>query len=150
MPRGANAPSRTRISAAFAFVFTFLTVVAECSSNNSKVTCSRTCVVMNCDNVGIRYGKYCGVGWTGCPGEKPCDDLDACCKLHDECVDKHGLANVKCHERFKSCIKKVQKSGKVGFSWECPYETAVATMVQGPEVSCFPLLGALVFQAPTG
>jgi hypothetical protein len=42
-----------------------------------------------------------------------------------------GLANVKCHERFKSCIKKVQKSGKVGFSWECPYETAVATMVQG-------------------
>lgn len=40
--------------------------------------------------VGIRYGKYCGVGWSGCPGEKPCDDLDACCKIHDECVDKKG------------------------------------------------------------
>ncbi|KAG9453113.1 hypothetical protein H6P81_006017 [Aristolochia fimbriata] len=38
---------------------------------------------------GIRYGKYCGVGWTDCPGEKPCDDdLDACCKTHDECVEK--------------------------------------------------------------
>jgi len=44
MPRGANAPSRTRISAAFAFVFTFLTVVAECSSNNSKVTSLSFCL----------------------------------------------------------------------------------------------------------
>lgn len=41
--------------------------------------------------IGIRYGKYCGVGWTGCPGEKPCDDLDACCKIHDECVEKKGI-----------------------------------------------------------
>lgn len=40
--------------------------------------------------VGIRYGKYCGVGWTGCPGEEPCDELDACCKVHDECVEKKG------------------------------------------------------------
>lgn len=40
--------------------------------------------------IGIKYGKYCGVGWTGCPGEKPCDDLDACCKVHDECVEKVG------------------------------------------------------------
>lgn len=40
--------------------------------------------------VGIRYGKFCGVGWTGCPGEKPCDDLDACCKIHDECVSDKG------------------------------------------------------------
>lgn len=40
--------------------------------------------------LGIRYGKFCGVGWTGCPGEKPCDDLDACCKIHDECVEKKG------------------------------------------------------------
>lgn len=43
--------------------------------------------------MGIRYGKFCGVGWTGCPGEKPCDDLDACCKIHDECVEKKGNFN---------------------------------------------------------
>lgn len=42
--------------------------------------------------VGIRYGKYCGVGWTGCPGEKPCDDVDACCKIHDECVGNKGIS----------------------------------------------------------
>jgi hypothetical protein len=40
--------------------------------------------------VGIRYGKYCGVGWSGCDGEEPCDDLDACCRDHDHCVDKKG------------------------------------------------------------
>lgn len=46
---------------------------------------------MCCLAIGIKYGKYCGVGWTGCPGEKPCDDLDACCKTHDECVERHGI-----------------------------------------------------------
>ncbi|KAL7598996.1 hypothetical protein Lser_V15G24116 [Lactuca serriola] len=24
-----------------------------------------------------KYGKYCGVGWTGCPGERLCDDLSS-------------------------------------------------------------------------
>ena len=40
--------------------------------------------------IGIRYGKYCGVGWTGCAGEKPCDDVDACCQIHDDCVGMNG------------------------------------------------------------
>jgi len=44
----------------------------------------------NLSAIGIRYGKYCGVGWSGCPGEKPCDDLDDCCRLHDDCVEKKG------------------------------------------------------------
>ncbi|KAK7840218.1 probable phospholipase A2 homolog 1 [Quercus suber] len=135
MQRSAGVPVQTRVAAAFAFALIFLTVVANCSINNSETTCSRTCVAQNCNSVGIRYGKYCGVGWTGCPGEKPCDDLDACCKIHDECVGNHGVANVKCHEKFKKCIKRVQKSGKVGFSWECPYETAVPTMVQGMDLA---------------
>jgi hypothetical protein len=34
----------------------------------------------------MRYGKYCGVSYTGCPGEDPCDALDACCMIHDACV----------------------------------------------------------------
>ncbi|CAI0628435.1 unnamed protein product [Linum tenue] len=84
---------------------------------------------------GIRYGKYCGVGWTGCPGEKPCDEVDACCKVHDDCVGKKGMTNVKCHQKFKTCVKKVQKSGKLGFSKECPYEKVVPTMVQGMDMA---------------
>ncbi|KAL8236452.1 hypothetical protein R6Q59_017533 [Mikania micrantha] len=85
--------------------------------------------------LGIRYGKYCGVGWTGCPGEKPCDELDACCQIHDKCVEEKGMTNVKCHEKFKRCIKKVQKSGKAGFSIDCPYDTAVPTMQQGMDMA---------------
>lgn len=34
----------------------------------------------------LRYGKYCGLLYSGCPGEKPCDGLDACCMMHDHCV----------------------------------------------------------------
>ncbi|CAH9098504.1 unnamed protein product [Cuscuta europaea] len=45
------------------------------------------------------------------------------------------MTNVKCHEKFTKCIKKVQKSGKVGFSRDCPYDTAVPTMVQGMEMA---------------
>jgi len=40
--------------------------------------------------LGIRYGKYCGIGYFGCPGEPPCDDLDDCCMTHDNCVDLKG------------------------------------------------------------
>ena len=46
-----------------------------------------------------------------------------------------GMTNVKCHEKFKRCIKKLQKSGKVGFSKDCPYDTAVPTMVQGMDMA---------------
>ncbi|KAH7519169.1 probable phospholipase A2 homolog 1 [Ziziphus jujuba] len=116
-------------------VFASVVGLAQSSNNDSEVKCSRTCVAQNCNSVGIRYGKFCGVGWSGCPGEKPCDDLDACCQIHDDCVSNKGLTNVKCHEKFKRCIKKVQKSGKVGFSRECPYETAVPTMVQGMDLA---------------
>lgn len=132
---GGNLASRKHFAAAFAVAAVFLTVFAESATNESQVKCSRTCVAKNCNSVGIRYGKYCGVGWTGCPGEKPCDDLDACCKIHDECVEKKGLVSVKCHEKFKTCIKKVHKSGKAGFSRVCTYDTAVPTMVQGMDLA---------------
>ncbi|CAO2040076.1 unnamed protein product, partial [Urochloa humidicola] len=81
------------------------------------------------------HGKYCGVGWSGCDGEEPCDDLDACCRDHDHCVDKKGLMSVKCHEKFKNCMRKVKKAGKVGFSAKCPYEMAMATMTQGMDMA---------------
>ncbi|THG18535.1 hypothetical protein TEA_000356 [Camellia sinensis var. sinensis] len=118
-----------RVVVAATFFLLFLFEIAH-SSNDSQVP-----FTFPQFSIGIRYGKYCGVGWTGCPGEKPCDDLDACCKIHDECVEKKGLISIKCHEKFKTCIKKVQKSGKLGFSTECPYDTAVPTMVQGMDMA---------------
>ncbi|KAH7692090.1 Phospholipase A(2) protein [Dioscorea alata] len=104
-------------------------------SGDPQASCSKSCVAMNCNSMGIRYGKFCGVGWTGCAGEKPCDELDACCKIHDECVEKKGMMSVKCHEKFKNCIKRVKKSGKVGFSKECPFEVAMPTMIQGMDMA---------------
>ncbi len=38
------------------------------------------------DPFDLRYGKYCGVGYTGCPGAVPCDGLDSCCMVHDQCI----------------------------------------------------------------
>ncbi|XP_051131769.1 probable phospholipase A2 homolog 1 [Andrographis paniculata] len=131
LQRSAIVQHRTSVTAALLFVF----VVIFESSNAAQVGCSKICVAENCNTIGIKYGKYCGVGWSGCPGEKPCDDLDACCKIHDECVEKHGMTNIKCHEKFKRCIKKVQKSGKEGFSKTCPYDIAVPTMTQGMDMA---------------
>ncbi|KAH6777710.1 phospholipase A2-beta [Perilla frutescens var. frutescens] len=140
LPRPAVVLHRTGVAAAAFLIFSVL--IAE-SANESQVRCSKTCVAENCDTIGIRYGKYCGVGWTGCPGEKPCDDLDACCQIHDDCVEKDGLINIQCHEEFKKCIKKVHESGKVGFSKSCTYDTAVPTMVQGMDIAIlFSQLGA--------
>ncbi len=38
------------------------------------------------DPFDLRYGKYCGIGYTGCPGAVPCDGLDRCCMVHDQCI----------------------------------------------------------------
>ncbi|KAL9249469.1 putative phospholipase A2 homolog 1 [Drosera capensis] len=107
------------------FVVILLVLGSPLTVDSQQVGCSTSFVAV------LGYGTASIVEYgivDGCPGEKPCDYLDACCKVHDECVDKHGMTNVKCHEKFKRCIKKVQKSGKGGFSEECPYDVAVPTM----------------------
>ncbi|WVZ73003.1 hypothetical protein U9M48_021374 [Paspalum notatum var. saurae] len=129
-------PHRHRLHRAPALVAILLALVfPSASSAPSPPPCSRSCSALNCDSVGIRYGKYCGVGWSGCDGEEPCDDLDACCRDHDRCVDIKGLMSVKCHEKFKNCMRKVKKAGKAGFSNKCPYEVAMATMAQGMDMA---------------
>lgn len=46
-----------------------------------------------------------------------------------------GMTHVKCHEKFKKCLRKVVKSGKTGFSNECPYSISVPTMIRGMDVA---------------
>ncbi|XP_019431367.1 PREDICTED: probable phospholipase A2 homolog 1 isoform X2 [Lupinus angustifolius] len=123
----------SQATVAFALL-SLLIAVVHCSDNAAN-TCSKQCIAQQCDTVGIKYGKYCGVGYSGCPNEKPCDDLDACCMAHDNCVDKFGMTNVKCHVKLKNCLTKVQKSGKVGFSKECPYSIAAPTMIRGMDLA---------------
>ncbi|KAF3625987.1 hypothetical protein FXO37_30564 [Capsicum annuum] len=42
----------------------------------------------------LRYGKYCGIMYSGCPGEQPCDGLDACCMTHDLCIQHKGKVDI--------------------------------------------------------
>ncbi|CAH2077584.1 unnamed protein product [Thlaspi arvense] len=110
---------------------------------HSQQTCSKTCIAQNCNTIGIRYGKYCGIGYYGCPGEAPCDDLDACCMTHDNCVDLKGITYVKCHKQFKRCVNKLSRSikqsngQKVGFSTQCPYSTVIPTVYNGMDYGIF-------------
>ncbi|KAK1312258.1 putative caffeoyl-CoA O-methyltransferase [Acorus calamus] len=120
----------TRVASPFVAVL-FLLLLLSAGRVASQDNCSKSCVAENCNSIGIRYGKYCGVGWTGCAGEKPCDDLDACCKVHDECVEKKGMTSVKCHEKFKSCIKRVQKSGKLISMEKSPGEFTPKKQTEG-------------------
>uniref|UniRef100_A0A804M2M5 phospholipase A2 n=1 Tax=Zea mays TaxID=4577 RepID=A0A804M2M5_MAIZE len=54
---------------------------------SKQQACSRTCESDHCTTPPfLRYGKYCGILYSGCPGEPPCDALDACCMHHDNCV----------------------------------------------------------------
>ncbi|CAL4987619.1 unnamed protein product [Urochloa decumbens] len=69
--------------------------------------CSRTCESEHCAAAPLmRYGKYCGVRYTGCPGEAPCDALDACCMLHDACVQAtdNDYLNTWCNQSLLDCV----------------------------------------------
>ncbi|KMZ61239.1 Phospholipase A(2) [Zostera marina] len=123
------------ITSSVFFLLFSVVFFAHCAADQNQERCSRSCVAEGCDSVGIQYGKYCGVGWTGCLGEEPCDELDVCCRIHDNCVERNGMMSVKCHQKFKRCIKKVKKSGKIGFSKKCPYEIVIPTMIQGMDMA---------------
>ncbi|KAJ0971628.1 hypothetical protein J5N97_019587 [Dioscorea zingiberensis] len=80
--------------------------------------CSRKCESEHCTVPPfLRYGKYCGILYSGCPGEKPCDGLDACCQTHDACVQsKHNdYLSQECNENFLDCIAKYKESGAPSF-----------------------------------
>nr|GLL20276.1 phospholipase A2-alpha-like [Ipomoea trifida] len=75
--------------------------------------CSRTCESKFCGVAPfLRYGKYCGILYSGCPGEKPCDALDACCMQHDDCIGQNGnnYLNEECNKNLLGCATRVKKS----------------------------------------
>ncbi|KAG7541021.1 Phospholipase A2 domain superfamily [Arabidopsis thaliana x Arabidopsis arenosa] len=110
---------------------------------SSQEKCSNACIAQNCNSLGIHYGKYCGIGYFGCRGEPACDDLDACCMTHDNCVDLKGMTYVNCHKQFKRCVNKLSKSikrsngQKIGFSTQCPYSIVIPTVFNGMDYGIF-------------
>ncbi|KAF5742917.1 phospholipase A2-alpha-like [Tripterygium wilfordii] len=61
----------------------------------------------------LRYGKYCGLLYSGCPGEKPCDGLDACCMKHDACVQSknNDYLSQECSQNLINCMSNFKNSG---------------------------------------
>ncbi|PWZ55306.1 Phospholipase A2 3 [Zea mays] len=58
----------------------------------------------------LRYGKYCGILYSGCPGEPPCDALDACCMHHDNCVQaKMDYLSTACNEALLDCLARLRE-----------------------------------------
>ncbi|KAL8209401.1 hypothetical protein R6Q57_006133 [Mikania cordata] len=65
----------------------------------------------------LRYGKYCGILYSGCPGEKPCDELDACCMKHDACIsaNNNNYLNETCNQGLLGCVERFKKAGSKTF-----------------------------------
>ncbi|KAJ4814929.1 Phospholipase A2 [Rhynchospora pubera] len=83
--------------------------------DDDSTKCSRTCKSEYCSEPPLlKYGKYCGVSYTGCPGEVPCDDVDACCMLHDSCVtaSNNDYLSTVCNENLLNCLGMVKKTGE--------------------------------------
>ncbi|CAN0901300.1 Phospholipase A2-alpha [Linum grandiflorum] len=80
--------------------------------------CSRKCESAFCAVPPLlRYGKYCGLLYSGCPGEIPCDGLDSCCMKHDLCVQSknNDYLSAECSEKLVNCMKNFIKSGAHSF-----------------------------------
>ncbi|KAL2553867.1 Phospholipase A2-alpha [Forsythia ovata] len=84
--------------------------------------CSKTCESKFCGVPPfLRYGKYCGILYSGCPGEQPCDRLDACCMKHDQCIQDKGnrfadYLNQQCNQEMLNCVDGFKKSGAPTFN----------------------------------
>ncbi|CAL8990340.1 hypothetical protein PRUPE_1G066500 [Prunus persica] len=75
--------------------------------------CSRQCESEFCTVPPfLRYGKYCGLLYSGCPGEEPCDGLDECCMKHDACVQSknNDYLSSECSQQFLNCMAEFRNS----------------------------------------
>ncbi|CAJ1937149.1 unnamed protein product [Sphenostylis stenocarpa] len=109
------------------FLLNFLTILVSSLNIGVETTgitvsvskeCSTTCESSFCSVPPLlRYGKYCGLLYSGCPGERPCDGLDACCMYHDKCVQakNNDYLSQECSETFMNCMEKFKKSRAATF-----------------------------------
>ncbi|XP_030530587.1 phospholipase A2-alpha [Rhodamnia argentea] len=108
-----------------------LNVGVQASNAAVSVTkdCSRKCESEFCSVPPfLRYGKYCGILYSGCPGEKPCDGLDACCMKHDACVQakNNDYLSQECSQNLLNCMANFKNSGGKMFKGSsCPVEDVV-------------------------
>ncbi|CAF2057085.1 BnaCnng35860D [Brassica napus] len=81
--------------------------------------CSRKCESEFCSVPPLlRYGKYCGLLYSGCPGERPCDGLDSCCMKHDACVQSknNDYLSQECSQKFINCMNNFSNTKQPTFN----------------------------------
>lgn len=85
------------------------------------------------------WGNWCGEGCSGPSG--PIDDLDACCKAHDECYDRNPLPSARCDECDTALIACAAPHAGV-FTSKGRAATAItayfSAKLSGPLISCIP------------
>jgi len=111
----------------------FLLLQSVFGSSNTLLLkdCSNGCESKFCREAPIlRYGRYCGVFYTGCHGEAPCDGLDSCCKNHDYCIARtRNYLNIQCNQQLLSCLTSYLSSGQAQFRGsQCRSQTVVDTI----------------------
>lgn len=67
-----------------------------------------------------------GYNWCGplCSGpQAPVNQVDRCCKKHDQCYEKYGYFSCSCNRALLRCLKTLtQKSSKAGRTASLIYE----------------------------
>ncbi|KAF0910210.1 hypothetical protein E2562_001408 [Oryza meyeriana var. granulata] len=93
----------------------------------STQLCSRTCESDHCTTPPLlRYGKYCGILYSGCPGEPPCDPLDACCMHHDQCVQaKNDYLSTACNEQLLECLARLREGSSTFKGNKCMIDEVI-------------------------
>lgn len=132
----------------FTFVCVFLSLSASINakkhgaareplSGAGKAACATTCEASSCNTFTIKYGRYCGITHTGCPGTEPCDAYDSCCAAHDACVVGGGVSSsdLLCHSTFKACLSDALAAGEQPWSDTCSASQIVQTMSNGMDLA---------------
>ncbi|KAH9726146.1 phospholipase A2-alpha [Citrus sinensis] len=146
-----------KLAIAHVFIFLILSVsvhalnigVQSAYSAISSKDCSRKCESDFCSVPPfLRYGKYCGLLYSGCPGEKPCDGLDACCMKHDACVQakNNDYLSQECSKNFIDCMEKFKRAGGRSFKGNtCGVEEVIDVIIVVMEAA---LLAGRVLHKP--
>jgi len=77
---------------------------------------------------GSGYGKYCGAGYGCASGQPGCDNADACCKIHDACVNQAGYCgSCNCNIALANCVGAINDTAQ-GFA-PCDREQKARTAI---------------------
>ncbi|GLJ37672.1 hypothetical protein SUGI_0765320 [Cryptomeria japonica] len=96
----------------FVHMLCLIALLSPCLCSLAWGKCSTRCKSKFCKEAPLlRYGKYCGIFYSGCPGEAPCDGLDRCCMIHDQCIGNSNYLSTTCNQALLDCLHAYQNSG---------------------------------------